>query len=171
MMQEREGEELRPGEERVVQLREEQLVAHKKLRDLGEIVIRTVVETMPAELQVEAQRDEVEIVHEPVGQAVSDRRGPWEEDGELIVPVYEEQLVVTKRLMLRERLRVRRVSTSERQLFQENVKRERLVIEDPQHTGRVREIAPTVTEHPENAEQHETEDAGFLTRLVSKALE
>src|SRR4029450_9720514 len=71
------------------------------------------------------------IDHDPVGQVVSERDQPWEEDGVLVMPVYEEQLVVTKRLVLKERLRVRRVATTDRQLFEETLRRERLVIEDP----------------------------------------
>jgi uncharacterized protein (TIGR02271 family) len=165
-----EGQELEAGEERVVELREEQLVANKKQENLGEVVIRTVVETAPAQLEVDAQRDEVEVVHEPVGEAVSERQAPWEEDGVTVIPVYEEQLVVTKRLMLRERVRVRRFSTTERQLFQETVKRERLTVEDPQHTGRVQETSQT--DNARSAEsEHDKEDPGFLTRLVGKALE
>ena len=54
------------------------------------------------------------VEHEPIGQVVSQREEPREEDGVLIIPIYEEQLAVTKRLVLRERMRVRRVGTTER---------------------------------------------------------
>jgi uncharacterized protein (TIGR02271 family) len=158
-----------PGEERVVELREEQLVANKELRDLGEVVVRTQTDTVPARLEVDAMREEVEVVHEPVGETVSERREPWEEDGVLVMPVYEEQLVVTRRLVLRERLRVRRIRTTERQLFEDTVRRERLVIEDPQQTGRVHEIYPTDETNQDAADQDA--DGNFLTRLFTKALE
>src|SRR5256885_462443 len=117
-----EVDELGLDEERVIELREEQLVANKELRELGEILVRTEVDSVPAQLEVDGLREEVEIDHEPVGQAVSQRDEPWEENGVLVVPVYEEQLVVTKRLVLRERLRVRRISTAERQLFQDTLR-------------------------------------------------
>ena len=174
-------EDLRAGEERVLELREEQLVANKQLREVGEILIRKEVDTAPARLEVDALREEVEVVHEPVGQSVSERREPWEEDGDLVVPVYEEQLVVTKRLVLRERLRVRRLRTTERQLFEQPVRRERLVVEDPQQTGLVRELYPTdEASSPETstapvdkteAPSEEPSDGNFLTKLVSRALE
>ncbi len=70
-------------------------------------------------------------VHDPVGV--------------LVVPIYEEQLAATKRLVLRERMRVRRIGTAERQLLQDRLRRERLVVEDPQHKGRVREVYPTLS--------------------------
>src|ERR1051325_9193313 len=91
--------------EETLELREEQLVAHKELHEVGEVLVHTQIEVVPGRLEVDAYREEVEIEHEPVGQAVGERREPWEEEGALIVPVYEEQLVVTKRLILKERLR------------------------------------------------------------------
>ena len=162
-------------DERTLELREEQLVAKKEQRTIGEIVVRTEIDEVPAQLEVEAVREEVIVEHEPVGEAVSERQQPWEQDGVLIVPVYEEQLVVTKRLVLRERIHVRSVSTRARQLFQDTVKRDRLVVEDPQHTGSVREQYPTDT-RPENADAKrepadERDEGNVLTRLVSKALE
>lgn len=133
-----------PGGERTVELREEELVARKQMRQLGEIVVRTVPEEVPGRLEIEAFREEVEVEHEPVGQFVERQREPWHEDGVLVMPVYEEQLVVVKRLVHRENLRVRRVRTSETRLIEEPLRRERLVVEDPENTGMVREIhAPT----------------------------
>jgi stress response protein YsnF len=52
-------EEVATGEERVIELREEQLVANTELRDLGELIVRTEVDTMPARLELEALREEV----------------------------------------------------------------------------------------------------------------
>jgi len=131
----------RPAE--TLSLREERLVAHKTMEQVGEAVVRTEVEELPGRLEVEALREEVQVEHVPLGQVVSERREPWEEDGVLIVPVYEEQLVVTKRLVLREQIRVRRVRTAERQLFEETLRRERAIVDDPAKTGLVRELRPT----------------------------
>lgn len=185
-------DELGPGEERVIELREEQLLANKQLRDVGEVVVRTEVDTIPGRLEVDALREEVEVEHEPVGEAVTERQDPWDQDGVLVIPVYEEQLVVTKRLVLRERLRVRRVRTTDRRLFQDTLRRDRLVVEDPQQTRLVHEVYPTEEhdeEQPPDGQSHQShqsdqsdqsdaeepertdENGGFLTRLVTKALE
>ena len=163
-------------QERTLELREEQLVAHTELRELGEVEVRTEVDEIPGRLEVDAYREEVQIDHEPVGTVVSERDDPWEEDGVLVVPVYEEQLVVTRRLVLRERLRIRRVGTTERQLFQDTLRRERLVIEDPQHTGLVHERYPTDESARSPATQEETHageqaQGGLLEHLVRKVLE
>ena len=123
-----------------IELREEQLIAHKELRELGEVEVRTEWDLVPGRIEVDAYREEVEVEHEPVGQVVSERGQSWEEDGVLIVPIYEEQLVVTKRLVLRERLRIRRVGTTERQLFEDTLRRERLdhvIVLDEQHLSSI----------------------------------
>ncbi|HZR99723.1 MAG TPA: DUF2382 domain-containing protein [Chloroflexota bacterium] len=159
--------------ERTLELREEQLVARKDLREAGEITVRTVVEEVPGRLEVEAQREEVEIEHEPVGQIVSERVGPYEEDGVLVVPIYEEQLVVVKRLMLKENLRVRRVASTEHQCFEDTLRRDRLVIEDPNNTHLVHEQYPTAdggrTDHDDRA-RAEHEETGPLGQLMRKVL-
>jgi len=161
---------------RTFELREEQLVAHKTLRDMGDIEVRTVVEEVPGRLEVDAYREEVVVEHETVDRVVSEREDPWEEDDDtLVIPIYEEQLVVSKRLVLRERLRVRRIGTTERQLYQDTLRRERLVIEDPQTTGLVRERYPESPEHAalDESASHEqmTPQGGLLQNLVRKALE
>lgn len=164
-----------------IQLHEEQLVAHKELQTLGEVQVRTQVEEFPGRLEVAAMREEVEIEHVPVGEVVRERVAPWEEGGALIVPVYEEQLVVVKRLILREQLRIRRVTVSETQLFEDTLRRERAVVEDPQGTGLAHELyaAPTPEEQPAEgpaaAEAAQTapaeqQEGGFLGNLVRKAL-
>ncbi|MBV9545000.1 MAG: DUF2382 domain-containing protein, partial [Chloroflexi bacterium] len=64
--------ELSAAEERTLELREEELVAHKELRELGEVVIRTQVDEVPGRLEVEALREEVEIEREAVGEFVNE---------------------------------------------------------------------------------------------------
>jgi uncharacterized protein (TIGR02271 family) len=150
-------------------LREERLVARKELEQVGEVVVRTEVDEVPGRLEVEALREEVEVEHQPLGQVVSERREPWEEDGVLIVPVYEEQLVVTKRLVLREQIRIRRVRTAERQLFEETLRRERAVVDDPGRPGLVRELHPTdppADSHPIDRRLLDGESASAEPRLV-----
>ena len=159
-----------------LELREEQLVVHKELRDLGEIEVRTEIDEVPGRLEVDAYREEVLVEHEAVGQVVTEREKPWEEtDGVLVIPIYEEQLVVTKRLVLRERLRVRRIGTTERQLFQDVLRRERLVVDDPQRTGLLHEQYPISApdsgqDVPElNGSERAEPESGFLGNLVRKA--
>ncbi len=135
-----------PPEGETLQLRLEELVAHKEMRHIGDVEIRTEVEHVPGRVEVEAQREDVEVEHVPIGRVVSGREAPRQDGDTLIVPVYEEQLVVSKRLILREELHVRRVPSTERQVFEDTLRRERLVVEDAGHTGALRERYPAEEE-------------------------
>jgi uncharacterized protein (TIGR02271 family) len=166
--------------ERTIELREEQLIAHKELHELGEVEIRKVVEETPGRLEVDAFSEEVHVEHVPVGQTVSERKEPWQEGDVMVVPVYEEQLVVTKRLVLREELHIRRVRTTERQLYEDTLRRERLVVDDPANTGLVHERYPNEGGGADDPEwraskrippplDHEPDEGGLLG-IVKKAL-
>src|SRR5205085_9137506 len=96
------------GDGDTLRLFEEELVAHKEWREVGEVVVRTEITEEPDRLEVEATREEIDIEHVPVNQVVETRESPIQEDDAILIPVYEEQLVVQKRLYLREYLRVRR---------------------------------------------------------------
>ena len=149
-----------------LELREEDLAVQRDVEQVGTVHVRTVVDTEPARLEVDAYSDEVEVEHVPVGQTVSERRAPWHEDDVLVVPVYEEQLVVSRRLVLREQVRIRRVRVERRELFEDTVQRERLIVEDPDRTGAIRERYPT-----DDAEAHPEEHGNAITDLVRKALQ
>ena len=163
------------GERRTMEVREEQLVPRRETRELGDVRIRKEVEQVSERLEVDALREEVEIEHVPVGEVVEDRKAPWQEDDALVVPVYEERLVLVKCLVLKEQLRVRRRQTTERHVLEEPVLRERVVIDDT--TGRNvvqeratgdQERAPRSTDEAEAASE---ERDGPLARLARKLLE
>lgn len=128
-----------PESRRTLEMRAERLVADTSMKDAGEVVIRRIVEEVPGRLEIDAQHEEIEIEHVPIGEIVHERQEPWHEDDVLVVPVYEEQLAVVKRLVLREELRIRRVRVTERQIFEDSVRRERIQVEDSEQRGRVRD--------------------------------
>ena len=166
-------------EGRTLELREEQLEARKELEEAGRIRVHKEVEDVPRRLEVEAYHEEVTVEHVPVGRIVREREPAREEDDVFIVPIYEEQLVVVKRLVLKEEIHVRRQGATEKRLFEDTVRRERLVIEDPDRTGRVREHY--ATEPPEgervagdtvpSEEEADPEPEGLFDRLGRKILE
>src|SRR5262249_28343578 len=68
--------------EQKLELRDEELIARKELRELGEVRVQKEVDEVPGRLEVDALREEVEVEHVPVGNIVNERVEPWEEDGE-----------------------------------------------------------------------------------------
>jgi len=166
--------------EQTLELREERLVAHKELQQVGEVEVRTVVDQVPGRLEVDAYSEEVVIEHVPVGQVVDERVDPWEERGDLVIPVYEEQMVVVKRLMLKEEIHIRRVGTTERRLIEETLRRERLVVDDPGNTGLVHEryattepegdiVGTASSEDVADTTEHDEDEGGF-GGLIKKML-
>jgi uncharacterized protein (TIGR02271 family) len=169
-------------DEQTLELREEELLVHRELREVGEAEIRTRIEEVPARLEVDAYSEEVEVEHVPVGEVVSERTEPYQDGDVLIVPVYEEQLIVTKRLLLREHLRIRRVRTTQHQLFEDTLRKERVDIDDPGRTGMVHERYPrddaqgeraaNVAEDPEaDTDTDADRQEGGLVNLVRRALQ
>jgi len=169
------------AEEDTLELREEELHVRRELREVGQAHLRTHVEEVPARLEVEAFAEEVEVEHVPIGRVVSERREPYQDGELLVVPIYEEQLVVTKRLILREELHVRRARSVRRELFEDTLRRERLEVDDPDDTGLIRErYAPgdpsgeTVAETPATRTadaEREPEHVGPLSNLVRRVLQ
>jgi uncharacterized protein (TIGR02271 family) len=170
------GHNVLADETQTVELREEELVAHKELHEVGQISVRTEVEEIAGRLEVDAFREEVEVEHVPVDRPVTERVAPWEEDGVLVVPVYEEQLVVVKRLVMREQLRVRRVGTTEKRLCEQPLLRERLIVEDADQTGLIREQYPhletddrsAADAEPTDRRRPEHESGSLLENLARK---
>lgn len=155
--------------QQTLELREERLVPHTERRDVGEVRIRTVVEEVPGRLEVEGRHDEVVVEHVPIGREVAERAAPREEGDVLVVPVYEEQLVVSRRLVLREELHIHRYSRSERRLFEDTLRREQVEIEDAARTGWVRERYPTEDGPDDAADERPDDDP--LTQLVKRVFQ
>jgi uncharacterized protein (TIGR02271 family) len=139
------------------ELREEELVAQKDRVPLGEVVIRTEVEEVPSQVDAEVTYDEVVVEHIPVGEFVNERLEPWEEDGARVLPVYEEQLVLVKRLLLKEKVRIRRVPVSVTRTLEGTVRREQVVVEKPDNV-RVREQVVNAASPPREGRDGRPDD-------------
>ena len=94
----------------VVALAQEQLELSKHEVERGRVVIRTRLEERDELAEPELPQDEVTVECVPRGVPVETKPAMREEDGVLIVPVVEEQLVVTTRLILKEEIRIIRRS-------------------------------------------------------------
>jgi len=86
----------------------EELSVGKRVIDTGVVRLRKVVHEREEVVDTPLLRETVHVERVPVNRFVEGPLGPREEGGVLIVPVLEEVLVVEKRLMLREELRITR---------------------------------------------------------------
>ena len=92
----------------VLQEVEERLIIGTDIRETGRVSARTVTETVREAVDVSGWRETVDVERVPVGRAVDAVEAPRVEGDVTVVPVYEEVLVVTKQLVLREEVRLTR---------------------------------------------------------------
>ena len=100
----------RPG---FIELVEEQLEIGKREVERGRVVVRTRVEERDEVAEIELQQEDVSVERVPRGVPVETLPVAREEDGVLIIPVVEERLVVTTRLILKEEIRITRQRRTE----------------------------------------------------------
>ena len=95
-------------DEQVLPLVEESLAMHRRTVETGTVRVRTVLQHRDEVARAEIFRHAVSVEHVPINREIDEIPEPWEDGDVLVIPVVEEVLVVEKRLMLREELRVQR---------------------------------------------------------------
>ena len=120
---------VKASEELVLPLSEEQLMVGKRAVESGLVRIHTHVVEREELAQATLMREHVEIERVPINQIVASASAPREEGDVMIVPVYEEQLVVEKRLVLKEELHIRRTRTTEEWSESVTLRREEVEVE------------------------------------------
>ena len=112
---------------------EERLDVQTRPTAMGEVLVHARVEEIEERIPVSLTREEVEIQRIPVNRVLDPADPPvgTRTEGEwLIVPVIEEELVVQKRLVLREEVRIRTRRTIEQSEVRDTVRRRRVEIDD-----------------------------------------
>jgi uncharacterized protein (TIGR02271 family) len=113
--------------ERTVQLREEELRAHKELRETGEVELHKEVVSRQETIDVPVTREEVVIERHPVERRPTDRPIGAEETIE--VPIREEVVDVEKRAVVYEEVEVGKRQVQDTERVTETVRREEARIE------------------------------------------
>ena len=98
----------------VIPLVEERVSATKRKVETGRVRIRTHVDERIEVIRQELARDEVEIERVPMNRHITEMPKVREEKGVTIVPVVEEVLVIEKKLMLVEEIRLSRKRSTEK---------------------------------------------------------
>ena len=99
----------KPGTEIVIPVLEERVVIGTRPLETDRVLVRTRVETRDETVERALRSDTVEIERVPVGRVIETAPEPREQDGVLIVPVVEEELVLRTRLVLKEEVHIRRI--------------------------------------------------------------
>jgi uncharacterized protein (TIGR02271 family) len=122
----------------LVPLHAEEVSVGKRRVVTGQVKVATVTRQQEQLVEELLEHDHVEIERIAVGKEV-DAAPPVREDGDtLIIPIIEEVVIVERRLMLKEEVRVRRIRETQR--YQERVvvrKQEAVITRLPADTNQV----------------------------------
>jgi len=144
-------EEEENKQERMVPVIEEELVTGAHAVRTGSVRVRKEVEHLRKNVEMPAVRDVVSVNRVPVNQVVTAAPEIREEGDTLIVPVLEEEIIVEKRLVLKEEIHIRRRRVEDRVTKAVEVDRERATIERLDSEGNVvGTSSPTPSDVPQS---------------------
>jgi stress response protein YsnF len=111
-----------------IPLHEEQVELGRRLRVTGRVTVRTETEESEQLIDELVAREHADIERVPVERQVDAVPEVREEGDTIIVPVVEEVLVVERRLILKEEVRIRRVRETEKHRETVTLRKQRAVI-------------------------------------------
>jgi len=127
------GDDLEDVDELRVQRSEEELRAGTREREAGALRVRKRVRTDRERIEVPTRHEEVSVERVPVeGEATEAQIG----EDEVSVPVTEEEVVVDKRAVAKEEVRIRKDAVEDTEVVEEDVRREEVEVEDDTERGR-----------------------------------
>jgi uncharacterized protein (TIGR02271 family) len=113
---------------------EEELKVGTREREAGAVRVRKRVRTDHERIVVPRKRVEVTVERVPVEeQAISAEGGTAEpeiREGEIVVPVIEEEIVVEKRPVIKEEIRIRKEVVEDTEIVEEDVRREEVEVDE-----------------------------------------
>lgn len=131
---------------------QEQLHVGREQQATGTLRVRVVPEAQVHTLALEQWREQVDIERVPVGREVDAAVPPWQDGDVWVVPVYEEVVVVQRRLVLKEELRLQ--PRREREVLEQEValRRDHVVVERQAADGSwaATPASPPTPDHPAN---------------------
>jgi uncharacterized protein (TIGR02271 family) len=122
-----EGSDLDDRDELRVQRTEEELAAGTREVEAGSMRVRKRVRTDREQIEVPTRHEEVSVERVPVsGDASEAEIG----EDEVVVPVTEEEVVVSKRPVAKEEVRIKKDVVEDTEVVEEDVRREEVDVED-----------------------------------------
>jgi uncharacterized protein (TIGR02271 family) len=121
-----------------VQRSEEEARVGTRGREAGAVKVRKSVRTEREQVRVPKRREEIDIERVPGNGREASEAELGEE--EIVVQVFEEEVVVSKRTVLKEEIRLRKKVVEDEEVVQVNLRKEEVDIEDQTTTrGRGRD--------------------------------
>ncbi|SRR5579883_3359538 len=139
----------------VIPVIEEELVAGAREVKTGTVRVSKHVEQVRKIVTAPAVHDVVEVNRVPVNRVIDSMPKMREEGDVLVIPVVEEELVVQKRLVLKEEIHIRRKRTKERVSKEVTLDREQATVERLDAGGKViARSTPSRNDKPQQRRGH-----------------
>ena len=124
--------DLEDEDELRVQRTEEELRAGTRERESGKVNVRKRVRTDREQVRVPKRREEVSVERVPVDETEGERTAAESEIGEddVSVPVVEDEVVVEKKPVAKEEIRVRKDVVEDEEVVEEDVRKEEIEVDD-----------------------------------------
>jgi len=120
-----------PADDRTLVRHEEELNVTKEWHQAGVVRARKTVETEELSDLVPRDVEHADVERAPAAENDSGRIETLP-DGSVSIPIFEEELVVTKRTVVRERVIIRKRTVTEQHRIEAELRRERIAIDaDP----------------------------------------
>ncbi len=117
------------AEETVVSLAEETLQVGKRTVERGRVRLHKTVSERLETAELTLMREQVEVERVAINRPVEEAASVRYEDDVMVIPRYEEVLIISKQLVLVEELRVRTLRSERREPQQVTLRREELSVE------------------------------------------
>ena len=118
-----------------IPLVEERLITSKRVVETGRVKVQTIVDERETLVQEQLSRVEIDIERVPMNVEV-EAVPPVRDEGDVtIIPVVQEVLVVTKKLMLTEELRIRRRRSTQEHSEPVKLRSQRAIVERQESSG------------------------------------
>ena len=121
------GRDVSEEDELRIRRSEEELRTGVRQREAGSMNVRKNVRTEREEVRVPRRREEVDVERVPTNREVAEAEFG---DEEVVVQVFEEEVVVSKRIVLKEEIRLRKRVVEEVQTFEVDLRKEEVEIDD-----------------------------------------
>jgi len=117
------------GPDESITLHQEELDIARRTEQYGAVRVAKSVETRRVEEEIPREMEELEDIERMAPSENDSGEVETLEDGSVSVPIFEEELVVTKRLVVRERIVVRKRTTKDIERVVADLRRERASVE------------------------------------------
>jgi uncharacterized protein (TIGR02271 family) len=122
-----------------VQRSEEELRASVREREAGQVNVKKSVRTEREAVRVPKRREEVVIERVPVEDEAREASTATEADigeDEVVVQVFEEEVVVSKKIVLKEEIRIRKRVVQDEETVEVDLRKEEVEVDDQSARGR-----------------------------------